>query len=100
MQTIFEDIRNYVNVKDKLLDLYNNKFQLKEDILYFINDYCPVVYGISKIIYKRLRRIKAFCLKEKKYIYLLSLIINKNNNIMIKDKRPLIIKKIDTHMIL
>jgi len=80
MQTIFEDIRNYVNVKDKLLDLYNNKFQLKEDILYFINDYCPVIYGISKISYKRLRRIKAFCLKEKKYIYLLSLIINNNDN--------------------
>ena len=39
MQTIFEDIRNYVNIKDKLLDLYNNKFQLKEDILYFINDF-------------------------------------------------------------
>jgi len=80
MDTLLEDIRNYVDVKDKLLNIYNNKFELKEDIQYFINDYCPVIYGISKISYKRLRRIKAFCLKEKKYIYLLSLILNNNDN--------------------
>jgi hypothetical protein len=78
---LLEDIRNYTNIKQKLQDIHNNKsIELKEDIQYFINDYCPFIYGISKISYKRLRRIKAFCVKEKKYIYLLSLIINNNDN--------------------
>jgi hypothetical protein len=42
MQTILlEDICNYSIVKKELLDTYNNKFELKEDILYFMNDFCP-----------------------------------------------------------
>jgi hypothetical protein len=77
---LLEDIRNYTIIKQKLQDIYNNKpIELKEDILYFINDYCPIIYGISKITYKRVRRMKAFCIKEKKYISLLSLIINNDN---------------------
>ena len=81
MQTILlEDIRNYSIVKKELLDTYNNKFELKEDILYFMNDFCPFIYGVSKISYKRMRRILAFIIKEKKYISLLSLLINNDNH--------------------
>jgi hypothetical protein len=80
VKELLEDIRNYESVKQELFNIHNNLIDIKENIQYFINDYCPVIYGISKIYYKRLRRIKAFCLKEKKYIYLLSLIINNNDN--------------------
>ena len=71
---------NYSIVKKELLDTYNNKFELKEDILYFMNDFCPFIYGVSKISYKRMRRILAFIIKEKKYISLLSLLINNDNH--------------------
>jgi len=77
--TLLEDICNYSIVKKELLDNYN-KFELKEDILYFINDFCPFIYGISKISHIRMRRILAFIIKEKKYISLLSLLINNDNH--------------------
>jgi hypothetical protein len=83
MQSILlEDIRNYAYIKQELQNIHNDNISIsvKEDILYFINDYCPFIYGISKISYKRVRRILAFCVKEKKYISLLSLIINNNDN--------------------
>jgi hypothetical protein len=77
---LLEDIRNYSIVKKELLDIYNNKFELKEDILYFMNDFCNVIYGVSKITHKRMRRMLAFIIKEKKYISLHSLIINNDNH--------------------
>lgn len=82
LNVLLEDIRNYANIKQALQTIHNYKtsIMVKEDILYFINDYCPVIYGISKISYKRIRRILAFCVKEKKYISLFSLIINNNDN--------------------
>ena len=82
LSILLEDIRNYAYIKQELQNIHNDNISIsvKEDILYFINDYCPFIYGISKISYKRVRRIFAFCIKEKKYISLLSLIINNNNN--------------------
>ena len=79
---LLEDIRNYAYIIQELQNIHNDDISIsvKEDILYFINDYCPFIYGISKISYKRVRRILAFCVKEKKYISLLSLIINNNDN--------------------
>ncbi len=82
LSILLEDIRNYANIKQELQNLHKDNIcvDLKEEILYFINDYCPFIYGISKISYNRARRILAFCIKEKKYISLLSVIITNDQN--------------------
>ena len=45
-----------------------------------MNDYSQCFYGISKNNYKKIRRLMAYKIKEKKYIYLYSLILNNDNN--------------------
>ena len=45
-----------------------------------MNDYSPCLYGISKNNYKKIKRLVAYRIKEKKFIYLYSLILNNDNN--------------------
>ena len=81
---LLEDIRNYKKSKDDLYEYCNNNGysyeKIKSDIIYYMNDYTPCLYGISKNNYAKIRRIAAYNIKEKKYIYLYSLIINYDGN--------------------
>ena len=83
-QMLMDDIKNYKKCKEELLDYcekngYTSKM-IKEKIIYYMNDYSPCFYGISKNNYKKIRRLMAYKIKEKKYIYLYSLILNNDNN--------------------
>ena len=42
---------------------------IKEQIIYYMNDYSPCLYGISKNNYKKIKRLVAYRIKEKKFIY-------------------------------
>lgn len=81
---LMEDIRNYRKSKDELYEYcekngYTHE-KIKSAIIYYMNDYSPCLYGISKNNYKKIRRIVAYKIKEKKYIYLYSLILNYEGN--------------------
>ena len=81
---LMDDIKNYKKCKEELFDYcdkngYTSKM-IKEKIIYYMNDYSPCFYGISKNNYKKIRRLMAYKIKEKKYIYLYSLILNNDNN--------------------
>ena len=74
---LMEDIRNYKKSKDDLYEYcetngYTHE-KMKSAIIYYMNDYSPCLYGISKNNYKKIRRIAAYKIKEKKYIYLCNL---------------------------
>jgi len=81
---LMEDIKNYKKCKEELFE-YSKKHGftnniIKEKIIYYMNDYCPYIYGLSKNNYKKIKRLVAYKIKENKYIYLYSLIINNDNN--------------------
>jgi hypothetical protein len=84
MAILMEDIRNYKKSKDDLYEYCENNGytheKMKSAIIYYMNDYSPCLYGISKNNYKKIRRITAYKIKEKKYIYLYSLILNYDSN--------------------
>jgi hypothetical protein len=84
MEILMEDIRNYKKSKDDLYEYCENNGytheNMKSAIIYYMNDYSPCLYGISKNNYKKIRRIVAYKIKEKKYIYLYSLILNCEGN--------------------
>ena len=81
---LMDDIKNYKKCKEELFEYcYKNGYtskMIKEKIIYYMNDYSPCFYGISKNNYKKIRRLMAYKIKEKKYIYLYSLILNNDNN--------------------
>jgi len=79
-----EDIKNYKKCKEELSEYCEKRgFTdniIKEQIIYYMNDYSPYIYGISKNNYNKIKRLVAYKIKEKKYIYLYSLILNNDNN--------------------
>ena len=81
---LMDDIKNYKKCKEELFEYCENNGythnMIKEQIIYYMNDYSPCLYGISKNNYKKIRRLMAYKIKEKKYIYLYSLILNNYNN--------------------
>ena len=81
---LMEDIKNYKKCKEELSEYCEKRgFTdniIKEQIIYYMNDYSPYIYGISKNNYKKIKRLVAYKIKEKKYIYLYSLILNNDNN--------------------
>jgi hypothetical protein len=81
---LMEDIKNYKKCKEELSEYCEKRgFTdniIKEQIIFYMNDYSPCIYGISKNNYKKIKRLVAFRIKEKKYIYLYSLILNNDNN--------------------
>ena len=84
IKNLMEDIRNYRKCKDDLYEYcekngYTHE-KIKSAIIYYMNDYSPCLYGISKNNYKKIRRIVAYKIKEKKYVYLYSLILNYDGN--------------------
>ena len=83
-QMLMEDIMNYNKCKEELFEYcYKNGYtskMIKEKIIYYMNDYSPCFYGISKNNYKKIKRLVAYRIKEKKFIYLYSLILNNDNN--------------------
>jgi len=81
VNNLLEDIQNYSNIKNELFKYYDNIINLQEDILYYMNDYCPIIYGLSKSIIVKMKRNLAFTIKEKKYVSLYSLQINNDNYI-------------------
>jgi len=61
MASLMEDIRNYKKSKDDLYEYcetngYTHE-KMKSAIIYYMNDYSPCLYGISKNNYKKIRRI-------------------------------------------
>ena len=87
---LMEDIKNYKKCKEELSEYCEKRgFTdniIKEQIIYYMNDYSPYIYGISKNNYKKIKRLVAYKIKEKKYIYLYSLILNNDNNPKIEEK--------------
>ena len=83
-QMLMEDIMNYNKCKEELFEYCENNGythnMIKEQIIYYMNDYSPCLYGISKNNYKKIKRLVAYRIKEKKFIYLYSLILNNDNN--------------------
>ena len=83
-QMLMEDIMNYNKCKEELFEYCENNGythnMIKEQIIYYMNDYSPCLYGISKNNYKKIKRLVAHRIKEKKFIYLYSLILNNDNN--------------------
>ena len=81
---LMEDIMNYNKCKEELFEYCENNGythnMIKEQIIYYMNDYSPCLYGISKNNYKKIKRLVAYRIKEKKFIYLYSLILNNDNN--------------------
>ena len=81
---LMEDIMNYDKCKEELFEYCENNGythnMIKEQIIYYMNDYSPCLYGISKNNYKKIKRLVAYRIKEKKFIYLYSLILNNDNN--------------------
>ncbi len=55
---LMEDIMNYNKCKEELFEYCENNGythnMIKEQIIYYMNDYSPCLYGISKILSKNI----------------------------------------------
>jgi len=74
MAILMEDIRNYKKSKDDLYEYCENNGytheKMKSAIIYYMNDYSPCLYGISKNNYKEINRYLGCLTTDERNLFL------------------------------